>query len=599
VSHWYFRRYVTSEEERAGRASPQLLREVAAMVRPYWAKMVALLAAAIVGIASNLAVPYITKQMIDVGVLRGDVAALTALSLTYLAALGASWAASYVRGYYTSWVANRVIYDLRVRMFKHLHRLDLDYFARNPPGKVMSRIINDTESLGEAVSVGVVDLVASVLTLGGALLIMVKLSLELSLVAFSIVPIMAVATLVIARRTRRAHLRTREKVAEVTSELEKSVAGAREMLTYIMRRRASIREFARVNLETLRASLEATKMTASISPVMNLIRAGGICAVLWYGGHLLVEGRVTVGTLVAFFGYLEMFFRPVMTLTMFYNTIQAALAALERIVGFLKEEPRVKERPDAVELRDVAGEVVFEDVWFGYDPSRPVIRGVSLRIRPGERVAIVGPTGAGKTTLVSLLLRFYDPQRGRVLIDGVDVRDVKIESLRRCVGYVPQEAVLFSGTVMDNIKFGRDVPDEEVVELCKLIGLHELIMQLPQGYQTPVREGGKNLSVGQRQLIAVARALLTNPKILVFDEAASSVDPVTEEKIRRTISTLLRGRTCIIIAHRLSMAAGADRIVVMDGGRVVEEGTHEELLKKGGLYAHLYEIQYGRAAVSP
>jgi len=599
VSHWHFKRYITSElEESKGRGFDySLLKELLRMLKPYKFKIAIPLMASFVGIITSLILPYVTKIIVDIGIVNRNLDVLVKMSLLYLLILLISWIISFLRSYYMSWLANRVIYDFRERMFQHLHELDLQYFSENTAGKIISRIINDTESLGEVVSSGAIDLISSILMLGGALFIMVRLSLELSVLVFALIPLMVITTVIIAKKTRKAYLKTREKIAEVTSELEKTVAGAKEIQTFIMRKKLNIQEFTRVNLENLRATLEATKLTSSMRPIMNLIRALGLCLILWYGGQLLLNGKLTIGTLIAFFGYVDMFFRPVITLTMFYNTIQAALAAIERVIEFLKKEPRIKEKDDAIELTDVKGEIVFEDVVFGYEPEKPVIKGISLKIRAGERVAIVGPTGTGKTTLINLLMRFYDPQRGRVLIDGIDVRDVKISSLRKNIGYISQEPILFSGTVMDNIKLGREVDDRRVIEVCKLIGLHEFIERLPQGYYTMIREGGKNLSVGQRQLIAFARALLMNPKILIFDEAASSVDPETEIRLQRAISSILREKTCIIIAHRLSMARNVDRIVVMDEGRIVEEGTHEELLAKGGLYTKLYRLQYSRVTL--
>ena len=593
---WHIRRYIMAEteENKVKVFSYSLLRELWNMLKPYKLKIAIPLIGSLIGVATSLVTPYITKILVDVGIVNKNIEVLVNMSLLYLLVLAVSWGVSFLRSYYMSWLANRVIYDFRKKMFQHLHELDMGYFSEKPVGKIISRIINDTESLGEVISSGIIDLLSSILMLGGALVIMIKLSLELSLLVFGLIPIMALTTIVMARKTRKAYLRTREKIAEVTSELEKTIAGAKEIQTFVMRKKLNIREFTKVNLENLRATLEATKLTSSIRPVMELIRAMGICLILWYGGTLLLEGKITIGTLIAFFGYVERFFRPVITLTMFYNTIQAALAAVERVIEFLKREPKIKEKENAIKLKDVSGEITFEDVVFGYKPEEPVIKGVSFKIRAGEKVAIVGPTGAGKTTLVNLLMRFYDPQKGRVLIDGVDVRDVKVSSLRRNIGYVSQEPILFSGTIMDNIKFGREVDDEKVIEVCKLIGLHEVIESLPQGYHTMIREGGKNLSVGQRQLIALARALLTNPKILVFDEAASSVDPETEHKMQTAITGILKDRTCIVIAHRLSMAKNVDRIIVMDSGRIVEEGTHEELLAKGGLYTRLYELQYGQ-----
>jgi len=389
----------------------------------------------------------------------------------------------------------------------------------------------------------------------------------------------------------------RTRISKVTSKLQESISGIREIQSF-KRERDTIEEFSNVNLENFQANLQATKVWGSFFPTIQFIQALGSGIVILYGGWLAFNGMLgsmedAVGTLITFVMYVGMFFGPIFDLTNFYNTVQSALAAAERIFEMLDVEPEIKDSEDAVEIPSIKGDIEFRNVVFGYDPEHPVLHNVSFHVKPKETIALVGPTGAGKSTIVKMLCRFYDPQSGQILIDGYDIKKVKQKSLRRRMGIVLQETFLFSGTIMDNIKYGKiDATDEEAITAAKLVGAHQFIEKLPDGYNTRIGERGAGLSVGQKQLISFARALLRNPAILILDEATSSIDPYTDLLIRKAMKVLLRDRTSIIIAHRLSTVRDADRILVIDDGRIVEEGSHEELIKKGGLYSHLYEMQF-------
>jgi len=551
---------------------------------------------ALAQIAVNTASPYIGKLVIDEGIMKRNVNALAFYVGLSLALAGLMWITRFLRGYLTGAVSTVLLYDLRKRIFGHLTEIDVQYVAKRHAGKLISLVTNDVEAIRRALTSGSIEMLVNSLTLVGAIYVMIRLHLTLSLMTFTIIPVIALLATFFARKTREAHRLTREKVSELTSSIEQGVSGAKVAQAFIERKKLDIEKFERVSLETMRASLKAALIQGLVEPSLNLIRALATAALIIYGGALVVSGGLTIGSLFAFLGYLDMFFRPVIFIATFYSTIQSALAAAERIYSFLNAEPEVKELPGARDIKIRKGEIIIDNIDFSYGTNK-VFKNFSLHIKPGEVLAVVGPTGAGKTTLASLILRLHDPQKGRILIDGHDLREFTFRSLRSQIALVPQEPILFDGTIMDNIKIARpDANDEDVKRIVRALKLEHLVKQLPKGYNTMVAPGGSNLSLGQRQLISFARVMLKNPKILILDEATSSLDSFTEAILQEAMFRLMKGRTCIVIAHRLSTVKHADRIIVLDNGRIVEEGTHEELLKRGGLYAKLYKTQLGAPA---
>ncbi|MDH5688055.1 MAG: ABC transporter ATP-binding protein/permease, partial [Candidatus Bathyarchaeota archaeon] len=459
---------------------------------------------------------------------------------------------------------------------------------------IMSRITNDVDNLTELITSGVVSAFADILTLAGIVSIMLLLNLELSLMAFLMVPFMGLFVWVFGKRVREAYRRTRRTISGVTSQIEESVSGMREIQAY-SKETQSMRAFDRTNVENLEANVSAARIQSLFFPAIGAFGASGLAVILWYGGSTYIANPLAMswGVLYAFMQYLTRFFFPIQDLSMFYNNIQSAMSGAERIVDVLDTEVEVKEPERAIELPLIEGELKLENVTFGYDPETPVLQNINLHIKAKENIAVVGPTGAGKTTLINLVYRFYDPQEGRITADGHALSDASLKSLRSQMAIVLQDPFLFSGTVKENIRYGKpDVSDEEVMEAAKAVGAHDFIVAMPEGYETDVRERGGRLSMGQRQLVSFARALLVNPRILIMDEATSSVDAYTELLIQRALKKILKGRTSIVIAHRLSTVRNADRIIVLDQGRIVEEGNHQQLMKQGGLYRRLYDMQF-------
>jgi len=590
-------RYITMDEKNKPRESAvKLIQRLISFVAKYKLRLVVLLASASLSIILNLYTPYIGRLLIDQGIMAADIGNIVQYGILLASVALTGWCAGVFRFYMLSWLTQRLLYDLRTLMFEKSVYLDYGYFSSVEPGQIISRFTNDIDTVGETATSGLLDTLFNSFTIAGAIIAMLSINWKLAVAVCLLIPLIAFTALTIAERSRAAYRVVRSKVGELTSKVEESISGIREAQSYSERRRIDIESFSRIGYEVMQANIRATRVMGLINPLMSLIRGGAIALVIVYGGYLVSIGEATIGSLVAFYSYLEMFFGPVIMVALFYNTFQSALAAAERIFEFLDAKPSVVEMPDAVDFEIEKGEVSLEHISFSYG-STPVFEDFNLKISSGEILAVVGPTGAGKTTLANLILRLYDPQKGRVTIDGVDIRNIKISSLRRQTALVPQEPILFEDTVIENIRYGKpDASDEEIVEAIRRLGLEELVEKLPEGLYTRVTEGGANLSVGQRQLINIARALIRNPKIVILDEATSSVDPYTESLLQRAIKTFLKERTCIIIAHRLSTTFLADRVIVLDNGRIVEEGSHLELLRRGGMYAKLYEAQLGEAA---
>jgi ATP-binding cassette subfamily B protein len=558
------------------------------LTRPYRTRTLFSVVSLLLATATALAPPFLSKYALDDGIRRHDLGALWWIVGAFLVAGLLNWAMSYAQTYLTGWVGERILADLRTRLFNHLQRLSLGFFERNRAGVIISRLTNDVEAIDQLVTDGVTSLVQNTLTLVGTAILLFILDWRLALATLLVIPFMSIATIIFRVRSARAYAAVRERLGLLTATLAEDIAGMRIVQAFT-RERTNVENFRKVAERYRDSNMETVVLNGLYFPFVDLLSSVALAVVLGYGGHLYFQGQVTLGTLFAFMLYVQNFFDPVQQLSQLYNTFLSATAALDKIADVLDEEPEVLDRPDAKPLPHVEGHVRFDNVRFGYGKGPEVLHGLDLDVPAGTTVALVGHTGAGKSTIAKLLARFYDPREGAITIDGHDLRDVTQASLRRQLGIVPQEGFLFAGTVSENIAFGRpDAPAGDIVSAAETIGAHEFVSHLEDGYDTQLQERGTRLSLGQRQLVALGRALLADPRILILDEATSSVDIGTERKIERALRQLLAGRTAFVIAHRLSTIRDADLIVVLEHGQVIEQGTHEELLQKRGLYTSLY-----------
>jgi ABC-type multidrug transport system fused ATPase/permease subunit len=581
------------EDLRGWRAFVHLARELklarlARLAYPYRRRAVYSVLAMIAVTLSSLAVPYLLKVAIDGGIGAKDLTVLTWVIVAFVGVSLVNLGASYLQTYLTSWVGSHIIYDLRRQLFAHLQKLSLDFFSRQKTGWIVSRLTNDIDALDQLVTEGVSSLVTNSLTFIGAIVFLFILDWRLALATLTIMPLLIGATLIFRAKSARAYAQVRNKIGDVSAHLQESISGIR-VLKAFRREQSDYEKLDVANAAYREVNMRTVVQSGLYFPFVEFMSAAAVVIVLWYGGTLIGGNTLEIGVLVAFIGYLGSFFDPLQQLSQLYNTFQASMAAVQKIYTVLDTEPDMLDAPDAVDLPDVRGEVELRSVTFGYDPEKPVLHDVALKIPAGKTVALVGATGAGKSTVIKLLARFYDPTAGAVLIDGHDLRQVTSSSLREQLAVVPQEAFLFSGSVLDNIRFARPSADaDEVKRVARIVGVHDFVESLPEGYDTEVQEGGSALSTGQRQLISFARALLADPRILILDEATSSVDAESERRIERAMEVLFSGRTSVIVAHRLSTVRYADEILVIDDGRVVERGTHDELVAVGGRYAGLY-----------
>jgi ABC-type multidrug transport system fused ATPase/permease subunit len=540
--------------------------------------------------AATIAGPVVAKQAIDQGITPGDFGRVEFWVAVYLAVALAGWLFAAVQSYLTSWVGERVLTDLRSDLFRHIQRLELGYFERTRAGVVISRLTNDIEALNTMVTDGPTTLVQNTITLIGSAAVLLYLDWRLALATLVVFPGMSIATGLYRHFSAIAYRRTRERLGEVTANLQEDISGVRVVQAF-RREGSNYRRFLAVNDSYREANQETVTVSAYYFPFVNLLSATAMAVVLGYGGVRVLNGEITAGALFVFIGLLSNFFDPVQQLSQFYQTFLAGTAALDKVFDVLETAPAMVDMPGVVDLPEIDGRVQFEDVTFAYrQDTAEVLHGISFTAEPGQTIALVGHTGAGKSTVVKLLARFYDPTGGRITMDGYDLRDVTMHSLRRQLGIVPQEAFLFAGTVRDNIAFGRpDATDAEVVAAAVAVGADGFIRDLPDGYDTQIEERGARLSIGQRQLVAFARALLANPRLLILDEATSSVDIPTEARIEAALEALLSHRTSFVVAHRLSTIRRADLIVVLEHGRVIEMGSHEQLIALRGRYFSLYD----------
>lgn len=580
-----------SRDER-GRVNGRIILRLLGFVRPYWWQMCLAAVLMLVTTGATLLAPYLTKVAIDRDIQRADLSGLLVTCIELLLVLTTVYLATAGQTYLLSWVGQKLLARLRRELFCHLQELSVPYHDVHIVGVTVSRVTNDTEVINELLSQGLISIVGDSLLLVGTLVVMLTMESRLALLTFSVLPLMVLVTWLFSRRARVAFRETRVAIGAVVGDLAENISGIRVIQAFAQEESTQER-FETVNRENRDANIGAVSLSFVFLPAVDLLSMAAMCIVLGFGGVMAAKGSLSIGVLVAFLAYVGRFFDPIRDLSQIYTTLQAATAGGERVLELLDTQPNVQDRPGAVEIPPLQGRIELRDVSFRYNPEKGVLRNVSLTVEPGETVALVGPTGAGKTSIANLVARFYEVTEGAVLIDGYDVRNVTARSLHRQLGLVPQEPFLVSGTIADNIRFGRpDAGDEEMVAAAKSANADEFIRALPEVYETSILEGGVNLSVGQRQLVSIARALLADPRILIMDEATSSVDTMTEVLIQEALGRLLSGRTAIIIAHRLSTVRNVDRIYVVDDGRIVEQGSHEELMEQAGLYSDLYERQF-------
>ncbi len=581
------------EEEILGKAyDGRLARRLLTYLYPYRRVVGTSIFLLVIISALRLVGPYLTLVAIDRYVTTGEPSGLPLIALLYLLVLVVQFGLSFVQTYLMNWTGQKIMFDLRMEIFSHVQKLHMKYFDQNPVGRLITRMTTDVDVLNELFTAGVVSIFGDIFSLGGIVLVMLWLNWKLALVCFSVIPILFVATVIFKIKIRGSYRQVRQSVAKINSFLQENITGMSVVQLFVQSRR-KYQQFDDRNQEYRQANLQSVLYHGVFFPVVNLIGVTAVALILWYGGNQVLAEMLTLGALVAFIQYSEQFYKPISDLSEKLNILQSAMASSERIFNLLDTQPRILPPARPQRPSQIQGKIEFSHVWFGYDADNPILKDVSLKVEAGEKVAIVGPTGAGKSTLINLLCRFYDIQKGEIRIDGIPVQEWDLNLLRRSIAVVLQEVFLFRGTIGENIGlWGQDGQEKQVEMAARQVHAHSFIQSFPEGYSSPVSERGSRFSVGQRQLLAFARALAHDPRVLILDEATSSVDTETEHLIQNALHQLMENRSSLIIAHRLSTIQDCDRIIVLHKGEIHEEGSHFELLKNRGIYYKLYQLQY-------
>ncbi len=582
-----------NEEQVLGKAyDARLMRRLLTYIGPYRRSAYLAIACLIAGSGLSIIQPYLTKVAIDQYIRKSNFAGLNQIAALYVLTLVLVFALSFSQTWLINLMGQKIMYDLRMEIFRHLQKMDISFFDKNPVGRLMTRVTTDVDALNELFTSGVISVFDDIFTLSGIIISLFLLNYRLALGIFAILPFLVLATLLFKIKVRDSYRKVRTAIARINAFLQENITGA-AVVQLFGQGKKQYREFTRINKDHLDANVQSIFYYAIFFPLLEVISASAIALIVWYGGHQVLSGILTLGTLVAFIQYSDRFFSPISDLSEKYTILQAAMASSERIFKLLDTPPSIVSPSSPKALTVERGSIEFRNVSFFYNPGEPVLHDISFKVEPGEKVAVVGATGAGKSTIIALLSRFYDVQQGEILIDGEDVRNFDLQGLRRSIGIVLQDVFLFSGSISENIRLGnKAIGDEQVDRAARTVHASQFIQKLDRQFAAEVGERGASLSVGQKQLLAFARALAYDPKILVLDEATSSIDTETEILIRDALERLMAGRTSIVIAHRLSTVQNADRIIVLHRGRIREMGTHQELLRLKGIYWKLYQLQY-------